>query len=83
MPHPDAHPSAVRDGLPGLCRFTREVFTMPKSPDERIDLLEKRLNQWRLLAVLTVVLLLVTQRNRIVGWIDSMEGWMGNITNRG
>lgn len=56
---------------------------MPKSPDERIDLLEKRLNQWRLLAVLMLLLLLVTQRNRIVGWIDNMEGWVGNVTNRG
>lgn len=49
---------------------------MPKSPDERIDFLEKRLNLWRILAILTLVLMVVTHRHRIVGWMDSSLGWV-------
>ena len=52
---------------------------MPKSPDEKIDTLEKRLNLWRVLAILLIVLLLVVQRNRIGSWLDHAEHWMGNV----
>lgn len=52
---------------------------MPKSPDERIETLEKRLNLWRILAVLLVFLLVVVQRRHIVSWIDHAEKWMGNV----
>jgi hypothetical protein len=52
---------------------------MPKSPDEKIENLEKKLNLWRVLAVLLIVLLLVVQRNRISSWLDHAEKWMGNV----
>lgn len=54
---------------------------MPKSPDERIDLLEKKVNMYRILVTLLVVLLLVVQRRNIVSWIDSAESWMSNVAN--
>lgn len=54
---------------------------MPKTPDERIDLLEKRVNVYRLLFLGTFVLVLFLQRRTIVGWMDSVEGWMSNAAN--
>ena len=53
---------------------------MAKSPDERIETLEKKLNLWRVLAVLLVFLLVVVQRRNIVTWIDHAEKWMGNVS---
>ncbi len=38
---------------------------MAKSPDEKIETLEKKLNLWRVLAVLLVVLLVVAQRRTL------------------
>ncbi len=52
---------------------------MAKSPDEKIDTLERKLNLWRVLAVLLVVLLVVAQRRTLGKWADSMEKWMGNV----
>ncbi|HVU64185.1 MAG TPA: hypothetical protein VHC70_09425 [Phycisphaerales bacterium] len=52
---------------------------MPKSPDEKIDHLEKRLNLWRVLAVLLILLLLVTQRRTLMSWADSAESWMHRV----
>lgn len=54
---------------------------MPKNPDERIDMLEKKVNMYRVLVTLMVVLLFVVQRQRVVGWIDGMESWMGKATD--
>jgi hypothetical protein len=54
---------------------------MPKSPDQRIDSLEKSVRNYKLLSLSMLVLLLVTQRGRIVGWIDRMEGWVGNVAS--
>lgn len=54
---------------------------MPKSPDERLESLEKKVNLYRILVMCMFVLLLVIQRNRIVGWLDSMESWFGNVAN--
>lgn len=53
---------------------------MPKTPDERIEFLEKRINTYRILAILLFVLLFVTQRQKIVGWIDSAERWFGGVS---
>lgn len=47
-----------------------------KSADERIDSLEKSLKLYRILTILLVVLLFVVQRYTVVGWIDSVEGWI-------
>ncbi|MBY0312220.1 MAG: hypothetical protein K2W85_09130 [Phycisphaerales bacterium] len=52
---------------------------MPKDPNERIDLLEKKVNTYRVLVTLLVVLLVIVQRRTIVGWIDSAESWMSNV----
>ena len=52
---------------------------MPKSPDEKMETLEKKLNLWRVLAVLLILLLLVTQRRTLVSWADSAEGWMSRV----
>ncbi len=55
------------------------VLPMAKSPDEKIETLEKKLNLWRVLAVLLVLLLVVVQRRNIVSMIDHAEKWMGNV----
>jgi len=55
---------------------------MAKSPDEKIDTLEKRLNLWRILALLLIMLLVVVQRRTIVAWIDHAESWMGKVSDR-
>lgn len=52
---------------------------MAKSPDEKIETLERKLNLWRVLAVLLVVLLVVAQRRTLGRWADSVEKWMGNV----
>ena len=52
---------------------------MAKSPDEKIETLEKKLNLWRVLAVLLVLFLLVVQRRTLGRWADNMEKWMGNV----
>ncbi len=54
---------------------------MPKNPDERIDSLEKSVRNYKILAISLLVLMLVTQRARIVGWIDRMENWTESVTN--
>lgn len=54
---------------------------MPKNPDERIDSLEKSVRNYKILAISLLVLMLVTQRTRIVGWIDRMENWTESVTN--
>lgn len=56
-----------------------EEHHMPKDPNERIDLLEKKVNTYRVLVTLLVVLLVIVQRRTIVGWIDSAESWMSNV----
>ena len=51
-----------------------------KSADERIDHLERTVRMYRALAVLTFLLLLVMQRQKIVGWIDHMESWFSAVS---
>ena len=53
---------------------------MPKPPDEKIDHLEKKLNLWRMLAVLLILLLMVTQRRTLMAWADHAESWMGHVS---
>ncbi|MCC6321998.1 MAG: hypothetical protein IT438_11255 [Phycisphaerales bacterium] len=53
---------------------------MPKNPDERIDTLERTLWRYKILSICLLVLVLVTQRVRIVGWIDKMENWMSGVS---
>jgi len=48
---------------------------MPKNPDERIEILEKSVRNYKILSISMVVLVLLTQRTRIVTWIDKMEKW--------
>lgn len=54
---------------------------MPKNPDERIDSLEKSVRNYKILSLSMLVLVLVLQRNRIVGWIDRMESWVGAVSS--
>ncbi|MFN7021280.1 MAG: hypothetical protein ACK4WH_08150 [Phycisphaerales bacterium] len=53
---------------------------MPKNPDERIDSLERLLWRYKVLSICLLVLVLVTQRVRIVGWIDKMENWVNGVS---
>ncbi len=55
---------------------------MAKSPDEKIEHLEKKLNLWRVLAVLLTLLLIVVQRHNLKSWLDRAENWMSNVGSR-
>lgn len=50
-----------------------------KSAEERIENLEKTVKTYRILVMLLAVLILVLERYRIVGWLDSMESWFSNV----
>ncbi len=52
---------------------------MPKTPDERIDALEKKIKLYRILVTLMVVLICVMQRQRLVVWMDSAESWFNGV----
>lgn len=54
---------------------------MPKNPDERIDSLEKSVRNYKILAVSLLVLMLVSQRTRIVSWLDRVENWADAVTS--
>lgn len=54
---------------------------MPKSPDERIESLEKKVNLYRILVTLLTVLLVVVLRKPIGNWIDGAESWMSNVAS--
>ncbi len=54
---------------------------MPKSAEERIECLEKKVNLYRLLVTLLVVFILVLQRERVVRWIDGVESWFGKASD--
>lgn len=53
---------------------------MPKTADERMEAMDRSIRNYRILSIALFVLLMVTQRTRVVGWIDSVEGWMGNVS---
>lgn len=50
---------------------------MAKTPEQRIESLERRVNLYRILVTLLFAFILILQRQRIVGWIDNMESWFG------
>jgi hypothetical protein len=52
---------------------------MPKTPDERIEALEKKVKLYRILVTLMIVLICITQRNRLVSWMDSAESWINGV----
>jgi hypothetical protein len=52
---------------------------MPKTADERIESMDRSIRNYRILVIALFVLLIITQRHRIVGWIDSVDGWMSNV----
>jgi hypothetical protein len=54
---------------------------MPKTPDERIELLEKKVNRYRLLATCLGVLLVLVLRKPIMNWVDGAENWVSNVAN--
>lgn len=54
---------------------------MPKTADERIEAMDRSIRNYRILVIALFVLLVVTQRHRIVGWIDSVDGWMSNVAS--
>lgn len=54
---------------------------MPKTAEERIESLEKKVAVYRVAALLLVIFILVIQRERVVKWLDGMEGWFSQATN--
>ncbi len=50
-----------------------------KTADERIDHLERKVAQYRILVVLMVVLIVVVMRKPITSWIDSVESWVSGL----
>lgn len=54
---------------------------MPKNPDERIESLEKSVRNYKILSISLMVLVLISQRNRIVSWIDRVESWTEAVTS--
>jgi hypothetical protein len=54
---------------------------MPKTAEERIECLEKKVALYRLAAVLLVVMILIIQRERVVKWLDGMEGWFSQAAS--
>jgi hypothetical protein len=54
---------------------------MPKSADERLETMERKIALYRIFVVVLIVSILVMQRQRVVGWIDTMESWMGKAAN--
>lgn len=53
-----------------------------KSPEERIDSLERSLQTYRITMLVVLVLLVISQRERINGWLDKAENWMGGSSAR-
>lgn len=53
---------------------------MPKTADEKIDHLERRLNLYRILVTLMVILLLVIQRDWVKERLDRVESWFHNVS---
>ena len=54
---------------------------MPKSPDERIETLEKKVNLYRILVTALAVLLVLVLRKPIGNWIDGAENWVSNVAS--
>ena len=52
-----------------------------KNPEERIETLEKHVRNYKILSLSMLVLVMVMQRSRIVGWIDKMESWFSQVSN--
>lgn len=54
---------------------------MAKTAEERIESLEKKVAVYRIASVLLVLFILAIQRERVVKWLDGMEGWFTQATN--
>ncbi len=52
---------------------------MPKTADEKIDHLERKLNLYRVLVTLMVVLLLIIQRDWVKARLDGVESWFKSV----
>ena len=52
-----------------------------KTAEERIDSLERTTRIYRILVVLLFLLILALERQHVVSWLDSVEGWFGNTFN--
>ncbi len=48
-----------------------------KSSEERLDSAERTIRIYRVLVLVLFVTILIIERARIVGWIDSAESWIG------
>ncbi len=53
---------------------------MPKNPDERIEMLEKKVNLYRVLVVLLFFLILIVEIKPIHSMIDRMRGWVEAVS---
>lgn len=53
---------------------------MPKNPDERIEMLEKKVNLYRVLVVLLFFLILIVEIKPIHNMIDRMRGWVETVS---
>lgn len=54
---------------------------MAKTAEERIETLEKKVAAWRILAILLIIFIAIIQRERLVRWLDGVEGWFQQATN--
>ncbi len=54
---------------------------MPKTPDERIEAMDRSLRNWRLLAIVLGFALILAKRDTLGRWIDTMEGWATNVAS--
>ncbi len=52
-----------------------------RSPDERIETMERQVRTYRLLVTLTFALLVLSHRHTVVKWIDSMGNWFGAVAS--
>lgn len=52
---------------------------MPKTPDEKMEAMDRSARNWRLLAIVLGLALVVSKREVIGRWMDNMEGWVSNV----
>lgn len=52
---------------------------MPKTPDEKMEAMDRNLRNWRLLAIVLGIALVLAKRDTLGRWADKMEGWASNV----
>ena len=52
---------------------------MAKTAEEKMDALDRTARNWRLLAIVLGLALVVSKRDVLGRWMDNMEGWVSNV----